>query len=89
MSLERETPEPIEQRGAGKVKHPLLSSDILQKRIMAAFALVATALMLTIYVYYRSAYLRSAGDWRLFWVGEVIVGVWLVFAVVQVLRNGP
>ena len=43
--------------------------------------------MLTMYVYYRSAYLRSAGDWRWFWVGEVIVAVWLVFGMVQALRR--
>jgi hypothetical protein len=89
MSLKRETPEPIEKRDAGSIKHPHLSSVILRKRIVAAFALVLTALMLTIYVYHRSAYLRSTGDWRWFWVGEVVIGVWLVFAVVQVLRKGP
>ena len=89
MSLKRETPEPIEQRDAGNVGHPRLRSAILRKRILAIFLVVLCALMLTMYVYYRSAYLRSAGDWRWFWVGEVIVAVWLVFGMVQVLRKGP
>ena len=73
----------------GHTGKPGLSSAILRKRIMVAFALVAIALMLTIYVYHRSAYLRNAGDWRWFWVGELFIGVWVVFAVVQVLRKGP
>jgi hypothetical protein len=41
------------------------------------------------YFYYRSVYLRRAGDWRLFWIGEVFNGVWLVFAIVQIIRKGP
>ena len=89
MSLKQETPEPIGQRDAGNVRHPRLRSAILRKRILAFFLIVLCALMLTMYFYHRSAYLRSAGDWRLFWVGEVFIGVWLVFAVVQVLRKGP
>jgi hypothetical protein len=88
MSLKRETPEPIEQRDAGNVGLPRLRSAIFRKRILAVFLHFLCALMLTTYVYYRSAYLRSAGDWRWFWVGEAIVGVWIVFAVVQVLRKG-
>jgi hypothetical protein len=81
-------PEPIEQPDAWNVAHTLSRSATLRKRIMSAFALVLIALMLAMYVYYRSAYLRSAGDWR-WWVGEVFIGVWLVFGVVQVLRKGP
>jgi hypothetical protein len=79
----------MEQRDAENVGHPRSRSAILRKRILAVFLVFLSALMLTMYVYYRSAYLRSAGDWRWFWVGEVIVGVWLVFGVVQVLREGP
>jgi hypothetical protein len=82
-------PEPIEQRDAGDVTHPHSRSAILRNRILAAFVLVLCALMMTMYFYHRSAYLRSAGDWRLFWIGEVFIGGWLVFAVVQVLRKGP
>jgi hypothetical protein len=89
MSLKRETSEPIEQRNAGNVRDSRSHSAILRKRILAVFFVVLCALMLTMYVYYRSAYLRSAGDWRWFWVGEGIVGVWLVFGIVQVLRKGP
>jgi hypothetical protein len=89
VSLKRETPESIEQREAGNVKHPRLTSAVLRKRIMAAFALVLIALMLTAYIYHRSAYLRNASDWRLFWIGEVFIAGWLVFCVVQVLRKGP
>jgi hypothetical protein len=89
MSFKRETPEPIEQRDAGNVRRPHLRGVILRKRILAAFALVLLALMNTMYLYHRSAYLRNNRDWRWFWVGEVFTGVWLVFAVVQVLRKGP
>jgi hypothetical protein len=89
MSLKRETPEPIEHRDAATARHPHSRRAILRKRILAAFALVLLALMNTMYLYHRSRYLRSNGDWRWFWVGEVFTGVWLVFAVVQVLRRGP
>jgi hypothetical protein len=89
MSLKRETPEPIAQRDAGNVGDPRLRTAILRKRILALFLIVLCALMLTTYFYRRSAYLRSAGDWHLFWVGEVFIGVWVVVAVVQVLRKGP
>ncbi len=89
MSHRRETQEPIGQGDAGNVGHPRLSSAILRERIMAAFALVLIALMMTLYFYHRSRYLRSNGDWRLFWIGKVFVGVWVVFAVVRVLRKGP
>ena len=88
MSVKRETPEPIEQPDAENVGHPRLHSVILRKRIMAAFALVLIALMLTIYAYYRTAYQRTAGDWRGFWVYMTLLGGWLV-AVVQVIRKGP
>lgn len=83
MNLKRDTPEPIEQRDAGKVKHPNSRGAILRKRILAALALVLMVLMFAIHNYHR-----SAGDWRWFWVGEVFIPVWLVFAVVQVLRKG-
>lgn len=88
MSLKRETPEPIEQRDDRNIRHPHSRSAILRKRIMSAFALVLMALMLTIYAYYRSTYLGST-DWRSLWFYEVIIGVWLVFAVVYVIRKGP
>ncbi len=87
MSHKRETPAPIGQRDAGNVSCP--RSAILRKRILAVFLAVLCALMLTMYFYSRSAYLRSAGDWRWFWVCEVVIGIWLVFAAVQVLRKGP
>ena len=62
---------------------------ILRKRIIGVFIIVLTALMLAAYVYCRSGYLRRGNDWTWFWVGEAIVGVLLVLAVVQVLRKGP
>lgn len=89
MNLDRETQEQIEQRDPGNVRQPHSRSAILRKRILAVFLAVLCALMSTMYFYYRSKYLRSAGDWRLFWVGEVFIGVWLVFAVVKVLEKGP
>ena len=72
----------------GKIRHTRLRSAVLRKRVMSAFALVLMALMLTIYAYYRSTYLGST-DWRSFWFYEVIIGVLLVFGIVQVLRKGP
>jgi hypothetical protein len=87
MSLKLGAPEPIEQRDAGNVRDPHSRSAILRKRVFAVFVLVLCALMLTMYFYCRSAYLGSAWDWRRFWVAEVFIGVWLVFAVAQVLRK--
>ena len=40
MSLKRETPEPIEQRDTGNVRHPHSRSAILRKRILAFFLLM-------------------------------------------------
>ena len=85
----KRTPEPLEQCDAGTDTHPHSRSVIVRKYIVSAFGLVLSALVLTAYFYYRSAYLRRAGDWSLFWFGEVIIGVWLVFAVVHILRKGP
>jgi len=56
---------------------------------LAIFILVLLGLLNTLYLYHRSAYLRNNGDWRLFWIGEVLTGVWLVFGVVQVLTKTP
>ena len=89
MSVKRETEEPIEQPDDGNLGHPHSHSAALRKRILAFFLIVLCALMSGIYVYYQSAYLRRAGDWRWFWVGEVFTGAWLIFAVVQGLRKGP
>ena len=89
MSAKRETQEPIEQRDAGNVRQPHARTAISRRRIMATLALVLLALMNTLYLYHRSAYLRNSSDWRLFWIGEVFTGVWLVFGVVQILRKGP
>jgi hypothetical protein len=69
--------------------HTRSSGAILRKRITAVLAVILGALALSMYVYYRSAYLRSAGEWRWFWVGEAIVAVWLVSVVVQILRKTP
>jgi hypothetical protein len=57
--------------------------------MMAVFVLFLMALMLTAYLYYRSAYLRGAGDWWWFWVGEKAIGVWLVYAVATVFSKTP
>jgi hypothetical protein len=70
------------------VKHPSLRSAILRRRTMAVFTLVLCTLVLAMYVYSRSTYLGST-DWRWFWVGEVIVGVVFVYAIVQVLTKTP
>jgi hypothetical protein len=80
--FKRDTPEPIEQRDFGNVRHPHSRSAILRKRILAALALVLMVLIFTIHNYHR-----SAGDWRWFWVGEVFIAVWLAFVIVQVLRK--
>jgi hypothetical protein len=88
MSLEPETPGPIEQGDAGNVKHPRLSSAILQKRIMGFFLIVLSILVLTAYAYYWSTYLGST-HWRSFWVREGMIGVLLIFGIVEVLRKPP
>jgi len=88
MSLKRETPEPIEQPDDGNARHPRLRRAILRKRVIAALVLVLSTLTFAMYVYYRSAFLRRAGYWRWFWVGEAIVGAQLAYGIVQVLRKG-
>ena len=79
-------PAPIEQTD-GNVRHPDSHSATLRKRIKGIVGVVLIALVYSTYRYYRSAYLRNAGDWSSFWVGEAFVGVYLVFAVAQVLRK--
>ena len=88
MSLKRETPETTEQCDAENVRDPRLQSAILRRRIKGIVGIVLIALVYSTYRYYRSTYLRNAGDWSSFWVGEAFVGAYLVFAVVQVLRKG-
>lgn len=89
MTLKRETSEALEQRDVGNGRDAHSHGAILRRRIMAVLLAVLCALIITIYFYHRSAYLRSAGDWRWFWVGEVFIGVWFIFAVVKVFRKGP
>ena len=89
MSPWRETPDPTEQRDDGNARHPRLRRAILRKRLIAALVLVLGTLTFAMSVYYQTAFLRSAGDWRWFWVGEAIVGAWLAVGIVQVLRKGP
>src|SRR5580765_5062175 len=63
----RRQPEPIGQRDAGNVTQPHPRSKlVLRKRILAFFLIALCALMSTTYVYHRSAYLGSSGDWH--WV---------------------
>jgi len=87
MSVKQATREPIEQPDAGNVRDPHSRRAILRKRILSVFLLVLCALMSTAYFYSRSTYLGST-DWPWFWVGEVIVGGLLVFAVVRAFRKG-
>lgn len=75
-----------EEPELGNVRHSRSRSAMLRKRIGGLFLLVLSTLMLAISVYYRSTYLGST-DWGWFWVGESIVGVLLVFVIVQVLRK--
>lgn len=88
MNLKQGTLGAVERRkdGNGKSRHS--GGAPIQKRIMSAVAAVVLALLIATYCYHRSAHLRNNGDWRLFWTGEVFIGVWLVYAVVQILRNG-
>jgi hypothetical protein len=55
---------------------------------MAVSVLVLGALILTMLYYSQSTY-RGRTDWGWFWVGEAIVGVWLVSRVMQVLTTTP
>jgi hypothetical protein len=89
MSLKHETTEPIEQCDTEDVRNPRLHSAILRRRIKGIVGIVLIALVYAIYIYYRSTYLRNSGAWSWFWVGEAFVGVWLVFAVTQVLKKKP
>jgi len=82
-------PELIERCDAEKDRNPRLRSAVLRRRIRGVAGIVLIALVYSIYFFYRSTYLRNAGDWSSFWVGEVFVGVYLVFAFVHVLRKGP
>lgn len=87
-SPRRETPEPIEQPDDGSARPPRLRRAILRKRVTAAIVLALITLTLAMSVYYQTAFLRRAGDWRWFWVGEAIVGAQLAYGIVQVLRKG-
>jgi 1,4-dihydroxy-2-naphthoate octaprenyltransferase len=89
MSLKQETVGTAERCKDGNDRRHDSGSAILRKRIKATFAIVLTALVYAIYIYYRSTYLRNAGDWSWFWVGEAFIGVWLVYAVAQALRKEP
>jgi hypothetical protein len=82
-------PEPIEQPDDGNARPPRLRRAILRKRVTAAIVLALITLTLAMSVYYQTAFLRRAGDWRWFWVGEAIVGAQLAYGIVQVLRKGP
>jgi hypothetical protein len=88
MSLKRETSGAMEQRDDGNVRHPHSRSAILRRRIMGAFVLVLSVLVLTMYAYYRSTYLGST-DWLVFWGYELIIGVVFIIGVVRVLRKTP
>lgn len=83
------TPEPTEQPDDGNVWHPRLRRAILRKRVTAAIVLALITLTLAMSVYYQTAFLRRAGDWRWFWVGEAIVSAQLAYGIVQVLTKTP
>jgi hypothetical protein len=87
MRLEQETAEPMEQREAGNVGDARLRSAKVRKRVKEVFIIVLMALFSIMYFYFRSAYLRRAGDWRLFWIGESVLGVWVVVALVKAFRT--
>lgn len=86
MSLKRETPEPIEERDARNVKDPHSRSAMLRKTRLRDFprCFVGSdsnyALLLPIHVHgkYRSV---------LVLVGEAFICIWVVFAVLQILRT--
>ncbi len=91
MIPKQDTPEPIDERGAGNTKYPRLDKSVLRKRITAVSLLVLTAVMLTICCFYQAKLVENggAGIWPGFWVMIVFIGIWLVFRIVQVLRNTP
>ena len=86
MSLKRETPEPIEQHDEGNVRRPRVT---LRKQILAIFVIVLSTVIMAVCVYFQSAYRRNASELTPFWVGEVMVGILLVVAIVDVLRKRP
>ena len=61
------------------------------KRVMAVFALILIAAIGIIYSLYHTKLAESgSAEVRLgFWAATVFIGVWLILAVVHVLRKGP
>ena len=87
MSLQRETSGRIEQSDNGTLNDFGSSGASLRKRIMAVFIMIGIGLLLTMYAYHRSTYLGST-DWRLFSIYELVIGGYVVFTIVQILRKG-
>lgn len=84
MGRQKETSGPVEQHD----RHQPSFSPIGRRRILAVSILIVGAMVLTVLFFYGSTYLGST-DWPLFWVGEMIVGIWLAHRIVLVLRKGP
>jgi hypothetical protein len=90
MSPKLETPEPIEQGDAASLGDTLSPSVILRKRVTAVFILVLAAVMLTICCFYQTKLVEN-GSTRRSWFLETVavIGIWVVFGIVQVLRKTP
>jgi hypothetical protein len=55
---------------------------------MLFVAFVLCTLMLTPYAYYRSTY-QGSTHWVSFWFREVIIGVLLIYGIVEFIRKAP
>ncbi len=88
MILKQETPEPIGQREVGNVRRPSSSGAILRKRVVAVFVIVTSWLISSVATYYKCRYPGNI-DWRGFAGYETIIGVFVIFSIVQVVRQAP
>ena len=85
MNRRRETQDPIEHSDAENVEHSAPASN-LRKRAVAVFVIVTSWLMSSVATYYKCTYPGNT-DWRCFAGYETIIGVFVIFCIVQVVRQ--
>lgn len=90
MTTKRETPEAIEEPSTGSTNYSRFSSRATGKRkVIGVLILVSYALMATILTFSQAKLGEGAHIWGGFWVAAIFIGVWLIAAIVRVLRKGP
>jgi hypothetical protein len=90
MIPERETPQAIDERRTGNTKYRHFSSASLGKRkVIGVFVLVLYSLIVITVSFYQAKSVGSDGRiWRGFWPLAIFIGVWLIVAIMRVLRKG-